>query len=750
MPRNRRLFAVRPLAYLAFGLLAGGALLPTSSRASATGDALRQSGAATSLTRSIALADLGITEPVVLTGNASQDFYLPVPKNLTLSDAAIALDGRYLKGEPGPASVVISVDNQPMVSQPLSDGGGLLQRALAVAPRPRDTGFVRFSVNLQSNTGTRQCETDRSAGNSVVVSPQTRLSYRVDAGAVSSLDDAWNTLPGESVILVSAAKLGAAGYDSAWRLGVALQRSGKRVSVRALPIVGASVDTRGVAVPANLATIPAFAALRDNSATHRLASDAELGALVVLGAPAASGDIVVADDALRARLAAALDALGAQLANDADASAALRDWRARHATLADTLVGSHQIRLAQLGARTVIAVSADAGAQAAGLFDNTLRRALTSDNVVAPIADPDARDSGPVVRLSSLGGSNQSFDVLARGDWTVGFPLAAVSADSRMPSKVVLYLAAAPGPSSSHPVATVYWNGVLLAAKQLAANGQPEALTARVPGYVLAETNTLRVSVQRQPYSADCNEIPQAYPVNVLPSLSYIQPGQAEPDGTFVGLLPLMAGHPQLIVPPRYLQAAPDTLEHVITIASASGLSPTQAELTVAPADGEIKPTKPFLAMDVPVDGADASARVTDGTRLQIKGKDATWLDVSSLTHLSTAEVVRAHGEDGVLWYGIGKQDAAPGQAAGETKRTQPFLLNRGNLAILGETGPLVWLDSSNPDASLPPGAGESALYEWRRYISWGVPLVGIALLAFVTLMIVAARARRKRDGGER
>ena len=750
MTFSRRLFASRRLAGAACCAFVCAALLPTSSRASAPGDALRQFGAATNLTRSIALADLGITEPVVLTGNASQDFYLPVPKNLSLADAAIAMDARYLKGQPGSASVVLSVDNQPVVSQSLADGDGVLQRALAVAPRPRDTGFVRLSVNLQSNTGTRHCEIDRSAGNSVVVSPQTRLTYHVDAGAIASLDDAWNTLPGEPVVLVSGAKLDASAYDSAWRLGVALEHGGKRVSVRALPSVGATVDTRGIAVPASLAAIPAFAALRDNSATHRLANEAELGALVVLGAPAANGDIVVADNALRTRLAGALDALAAQLAGDADASAALRDWRARHATLADISLGSHQIRLAPLGAHTVIAVAADAGAQAAGLFDNTLRRTLTTDSLVAPIARPDARDSGSVVRLSSLGGSAQSFDVLARGDWTVSFPLASAAADSRMPSKIVLYLAAAPGPSSSHPVATVYWNGVLLAAKQLAADGQPEQLTARVPGYVLGESNTLRVSVQRQPYSADCNEIPQAYPVNVLPSLSYIVPGDAEPDGTFVGLLPLLAGGSQLIVPPRYLQAAPDTLERVIAIASASGLSPTQAELTLAPADGAVKPAKPFLAMEVDVDGADPSARVTDGTRLQINGKRAAWLDVTGLKRLSTAEVVRSHGENGVLWYAIGAQGAAASNQAGSTRPTQPFLLNRGNLAIIGETGPLAWLDSSNPDASLPPGAGESALYEWRRYVSWGVPLVGLALLAFVMLMIVAARARRKRNSGQK
>ncbi len=714
-----------------------GMCAPLASHASALGDGVRALGSGVNLQRSIALADLGITAPIVLSGDASQDFYLPVPKGLPLADASITFDGRYLKGEPGAASVVLSIDGQPMTSQSVPDGDGPLQRNLAVSARPRDTGFVRFSVNWHSRTGTYRCEPDRSIANSVTITPQTRLTYRIDQKSVSSLDDAWGTLPGAPALLIASKTLGQEAFDSAWRIGVALERSGKRVQVRALPAVGDVVDTRGVNVPAALAGVPAFAALRDSTATHKLANDAELGALLAMNAPSVSGDVVVADAAMRARLAAAFDALQGQLASDSDAAAAFKAWRDQRAPLANDALGAKQIRLLSMGSQSVIAIAGDAGAQAAGLFDNSLRRLLLSNNVTVPVArTPDIADK-QVVRLSSLGGSSDSFDVLARGDWTVSFPLGAVASDGRMPGEISLYLAAAPGPAASKPVATVFWNGILLAAKQLDANGRPEQLKARVPGYVLGVNNNLRVSVQRQPYSANCDEIPQAYPVNVLPSASYIRPGKAEPDGTFVGLLPLMAGNPQLIVPARYLEDAPANIRRVIGIASASGLAPSRTELTVAAADKSVKPAKPFVAMEVPIDGAKPTVSVSDGKRLEIGGKDAKWLDITGLENLSTAEVVRGGGEDGLLWYAVG----APQVEVGE-----PFLLNRGNLAIIGPAGPVAWIDSSNPDASLPPGAGESAFYEWRRYVSWGVPAVAIALLVLLLILVLALRAGRKKQ----
>ncbi|MCY1524529.1 hypothetical protein D9M68_594680 [compost metagenome] len=431
-----------------------------------------------------------------------------------------------------------------------------------------------------------------------------------------------------------------------------------------------------------------------------------------------------------------VDALQAQLASDADAADAFKAWRGRRMPLAGQDLQPKEIRVLPLGRQAVIAVAADAGAQGAGAFDSAWRRILVTRQVQVQAATPPQASGDGGLRLTTLGGSPSSFDVVARGDWNITFPLAAVSADGSMPDELVMDLAAAPGASSTRPVASVFWNGILLAARQMDATGRPERLTARVPGYALGVTNAVRVTFQRQPVSVDCNEIPQGYPVNVLPT-SYVKPGTAQPDGTFVGLLPLLAGTPQLIVPDSYLADAPGNLKRVIGIASASGLSATRATLSLAPAGQAAKPGRPFLAMEVALDGAKPAVKVTDRKQLTVDGKDTPWLDISGLDNLSTAEVVSAGGQSGVLWHALGQQ---PGVL------DAPFVLNRGNVAIIGAAGPLAWIDSANPGASHPPGAGESAFFEWRRYLSWSVPALSIGLLVLLLILIVALRVNRKNN----
>ena len=278
----------------------------------------------------------------------------------------------------------------------------------------------------------------------------------------------------------------------------------------------------------------------------------------------------------------------------------------------------------------------------------------------------------------------------------------------------------------------------MLGAKQLDADGRPERLTARVPGYALGVNNAVRVSVQRQPVSVDCNEIPQGYPVSVLPT-SHVKPGQPQPDGTFTGLLPLLAGNPQVLVPDSYLANAPTSLKQLIGIATASGVSATRAELAVSPAGQAAKPARTFLAMELPLEGAKPKVRVSDQKQLQVAGRSATWLDISGLSGLSTAEVVSSGGQDGVLWHALGPQSG---------KLDTPFVLNRGDIAVIAANGPVAWIDSTNPDASKPPGAGESAFFEWRRYISWSVPALSFGLLVLVLVLILALRVTRRKNKG--
>ncbi|WP_230681569.1 hypothetical protein [Paracidovorax cattleyae] len=284
-------------------------------------------------------------------------------------------------------------------------------------------------------------------------------------------------------------------------------------------------------------------------------------------------------------------------------------------------------------------------------------------------------------------------------------------------------------------MASVFWNNVLLSARRLEADGRPERLDARVPGYALGLSNVVRVSVQRQPYSNDCNETPQGFPVNVLPT-SYVRAGDSEPDGTFVGLLPLMSGTPVVAVPASYLADAPQSLARLIRIAVAAGVTPVRAEFAVVEQGKPFAPGRPFLALQVPVQGTEPKVQIQDA-HLRINGRNAPWLDVDGLARLSAVEVSRSNGQHGLVWQPLGEQTLAV---------QKPFVLNRGDIALIGAEGPVSWVDSSNPSASLPPGAGESAFYEWRRYLSWGVPLLSILLLVLLLVLVAAYRARRRAE----
>jgi len=727
MPLPRRLPAVPPLGP---ALLALAVMLPGTAGASPAGDALRRLQADNWVARSVSLEDLGIRQPVVLAdSDARQDFYLPIPRHVPLADAALRFDGAYLKGEPGSTSLVLWTDGLPTAAQRIPDGRGPVTQVLGLSADSRETGFVRLGVDWQSDVPLRRCQTRRATANALTISPRTRLDYRFDAGALDSLDNAWEALPTRPVLLVAGRRLPAQSFDTAWRIGAALARAGKRVQVRALPAAGDMVNTEGLQAPAGLAQLPAFAAVAGQAA-HRLGGPAELGALLVLGAPAVSAHVAVADDALRARLNEALDALQAQFGGDADAVQALRAWRQARMPLAGSPPAARQVLLARLGSEPVIALAPDAGAQASAAFDTAWRRILIGPNAVVRTVEPPQPPDDDGLRLTALGGSTASIDVLDRGDWTLTFPLSAVATDGQMPAQLVMDLAAAPGASATRPVASVFWNGILLSAAQLRADGQPEQLSARVPGYALGVSNAVRVSFQRQPVSVDCNETPQGFPVAVLPT-SRVRTGSAEPDGTFVGLLPLLGGKPQLLLPQAYLEDALAHLPHVIGIAAASGLSASHAVLTVVGPDQAASPSRPFLAMEVGLADARPRASISDdGKGLRIEGRDAPVLDVSDLQRLSTAEVVQAGGQPGILWRALG-QRPAPADV--------PFLLNQGDLAVIGPAGPLAWTEGT--------GAAGGPMQEWRRYLSWGVPVLSFGLLILLLLLIAALRVARRKHG---
>ncbi|PWB33120.1 hypothetical protein DCO48_10675 [Pseudomonas sp. SDI] len=707
--------------------------LPLTALASPSGDALRALAQDDWVVRSVSLAELGISNPVVLEQSDNhQAFFLPVPRGVPLSQAQVEVQGSFIKGERVAPTLKMSIDGRPLLARRIDEAEGDLARNLPVEARGHESGFVNFSIDWSSPTGERLCEPTRQTANVLTVSPDTRLTYRFPMSALSNLTDAWNTLPGKPVILIANGKLDARSFDSAWRLGVTLERAAKRAQVRALPAVGDSVSLKGVSVPPALTGVPAFAALA-GAGRHTLNTPAELGALLLLDAPATRADLAIADDALKGQLDSALQALREQLQGDADALKAFDDWRARRASLASKTFASQHVALASLGGQALIAVAADAGAKASGLFDNQWRNVLTAPEATVHAAGGSLNNDQRHLRLSNLGGSHTTFDVVTRGEWAATFPLSAVSVDGHMPGELVLDLAAAPGASSTRPVASVIWNGVLLNARQLDANGQAERLSARVPGYALGVNNTLQVQFQRQPVSPNCAEIPQGFPVNVLPS-SYLQAASAEPDGTFVGLLPLLAGEAQVIVPSAALQTPAASLNQVIRLATAASISPVKAELTLADPAQPFAPSKPFLSLLVPLQGAKPLVDVQDAERLRAQNHDQLAVDVQGPQDLSAVSVVASAGQNGVVWYALGAQPVVPHKA---------FVLTRGNAVVLGANGPLIWVDTTDPELNL----SASPFHQWRKYLVWALPTFAAILLLLLVLGVLARSSRLKHKG---
>lgn len=48
---------------------------------------------------------------------------------------------------------------------------------------------------------------------------------------------------------------------------------------------------------------------------------------------------------------------------------------------------------------------------------------------------------------------------------------------------------------------------------------------------------------------------------------------------------------------------------------------------------------------------------------------------------------------------------------------------------------PLTWVDTSDPELSQALRLNESPMYQWRKYLSWGLPPLG----GFLVLMVVLA-----------
>lgn len=653
------------------------AALPPPAATAATaavsvGDAFRKLNQDTWVARSVSLADLGLAPLVLGNGETSREIALPVPPDVPLANATLQMDASYVRADGGRTTLILSLDGIPASARPVTTDRGDGSLTLPVDGAPRPTGVVRFHVDWRTAvTRENTCADTRTPGNLLRVEPTTRLTYRFDAAALQDLPAAWAALPAAPVVLVMGSKLSAPAYDSAWRVGVALERAGKHPRIRVLPAVGDIVDLQDVAVPAALKRVPAFAALAEGG-RRRIRDAAEVGALIALGAGGpVQADVVIGDRGAPGLLAQSLDALRAQI--PPEGLEAFDQWRERALDGWARQLAAGQVRVASVFGRPAIVVAQDAGADAAALF--------------APAAQPgglpigigsadDPRADLSALSLAYLGAKPATLDVVSRADWTAEFRIGQVAAEGRAPSALVIDVAAAPGAARYAPVASVFLNDVLLAARELDASGRRERIVAPIPRYAIGARNQVRVSFVRQPASDRCRELPEAYPVSVLAS-SHVLLDKVEPGPSFGGLVTRMANGANLLVPVAYLHDAARTLPRVISLAAGVGLAPGRTRFDAVADDGPHKVKGPFLAMDVALKDVDSEVRVEAG-RLYAAGSSRPLVDVGGLSRAGIVEVARQGANFGALYRTLGREGPAPERA---------LQLSQGNIAVVGANG---------------------------------------------------------------
>lgn len=745
LPAGRRLspavcaVVVAGLSWLAVPVRAAapaaGTLPPTAAASAVSAaEVFRRMSTDPWITRVVSFADLGFSGPLVLGyPDTQREIELPVPPGVQLSNATLQVDASFVRADGGRTTLILSLDGVPASARPVTAERGDGSLTLAVDGAPRPGGRVRFGLHWRTVIARENtCSDSRTPGNLLRIEPSSRFSYRYDGSTLHDLSTAWASLPASPVILIAGNKLSADAYDSAWRLGVALDRAGKRPRIQALPGVGDMVDLQGVSVPSALRRIPAFAALAEGG-RRRVKDLAEIGALMALGQGGPlQADIVIGDRATGSVLAQALDELSAQL--PPEVLDAFAQWRALALDGWGRQLAAGQVRLTNVFGRPAIVVAPDAGGHAATLFGQSWQQVAMGPLLNVHASD-EPRPDLSAVSLKYLGAKPATLDVLARADWNASFDIGAVVTQDRGPGTLVVDVAAAPGAARTPPVVSVLLNEVLLAAKEMEATGRRERIEAPIPRHVLSTRNDIRVSFVRQQASDRCRESPEPFPASVLSS-SHILLDRVEPHGDFSGLISHYANGVNLLVPIGYLYDSPNTLPRVIRLASSTGVSPGRARFIPVTDVGPPKIKGPFLAIDVALKDAERSAVKLQAGRLFLAaGSERPLLDISGLNRAGLLEVTRLGRDTGAIYRTLGR-DAPP--------MDKPMQLSGGNVAVIGMNGLRAELNTLDPSGEGMARDLQPSLLE--RGIWWVLALAVSALLAALAAYGWRAYRRGKPD----
>ncbi|GGF19924.1 membrane protein [Aliidongia dinghuensis] len=738
--RIRRFLLIASIAPLLAAAAGPSAARPPAEAASAA-DFFLPRVAGPEIVRRVALADLGFTSAIDLTGSsAERQFFLPVPRGAHIEAAVLDLVGQYLQPTPGRTTFVVDIDGNPVVARPLDAGSGVISEHIPISLGTHSDGFVQVDMRFASVVTTDRCTDERAIGNGASIAPETALTYHLALSEIRDVRTAWSVLPNRPVVLLPPGEMGPVQYDAAIRIALALRAAGRDAVFANLPAIGDSVSVAGLSVPPALAALPVFRKFANAIGTVRLDAPATRGAYMILRVLANQqlADLVVGDGWFGALVATDLDELKASLQPENPAAArALDAWL--KAVNADPTVREpgENLSLHQVLGQPVIALDADTAPVAAALLGSPWTRLARSSSL--DIRSVGGSDTGANwIPLTQLGSALARQDIVDRGDWQVSFTTAQLPTD-RWPSAVELEMTVAPDPADTAPVASVSLNDTLLRAEKVASGGVTRMI-AQIPPYVLRANNTLKVSIQRAGAAGDCRLAPRGFPAQMLPT-SRLVLSERQIKNQFFALEPRFARRGIVAVPQRYLTHPLASLPLVEKFLVALGFTPQSIRLAVLDENTLFQPDDAFVAFDHELMGVVKRATL-DSHGLAVATSDGKPV----VSAAGTADMVLAQIVDYANQPGVAV-DTPPSGALPEIQLPS---LSNGDLALVDRQGLIAELGGTDQyQAALRQAiyAPSAVFFRYQPWILSGLGLLSALIVMRLIRAVVVHRKRRKSGG---
>jgi len=299
---------------------------------------------------------------------------------------------------------------------------------------------------------------------------------------------------------------------------------------------------------------------------------------------------------------------------------------------------------------------------------------------------------------------------------------------------VSLMLAAAPDPEGRGVTASVFLNETLLGSRPLA-SGDPARLNFRIPDGLMGRDNLLRVMMQRQASGGECRFRPQGYPVQLLPGSVITLSDDGAGAGDFYSLRRDFGDGVQVVLDADLGLSFEDALPWVAGVAGS--MIPDRSTIVARGSVTALEDTLPFFVVSN-VNPGDGDPLITfDQGRIEVRDSQGVPVFAGDgLSRVGVVQIVKRGGATG-LWLRPG--DGPPPALSPE----RPLILDRGDLALIGEEGILVATSTDQGsllEVSYPDRTSLSQIL--AKYRLWIVG--GLWLLITLVVLVIFQRLYRR------